>query len=175
MKYSISLTGIIVTVALFLSACTSGMKGDLCKKWTMDSSVMQDSIKASKAKMDAQVKLLNDSIAAAGSDSEKVSELEMNKTMRMSMYDYSSKMMSSLDSVMRTMYMEFKNDGSFEYNMGGKITTGKWTLDEANKKLITKEDGGEADTLHVDAVSANKLTFSRGNGSQQQMSLVPFK
>lgn len=174
MKYSTSL--IIATIALFLGACTSGMKGNLCKKWTPDSSIMQDSIKASKAKVDAQLKALDDSIAVAGNDSAKISGYKMSKTMCMNMAGYTSKMMSSLDSAMKTMYWEFKNDGSFEYNMGGKITAGKWTLDEATKKLVTREDGGgEIDTLHVDEVSANKLTISTGNNSAQAMSFIPFK
>ncbi len=176
MKYSISLLRITVIVALFLSACSSGMKGNLCKKWTPDPSVIQDSINASKTKTEAQLKLLDDSIAAAGNDSAKISELKMSKAMCISVSGYTSTMMNSLDSAMKTMYWEFKNDGSFEYNMGGKITSGKWTLDETNKKLLTKEDGaGQTDTLHVEEVSANKLTLSSGNSSMQQMSFVPYK
>ena len=175
MKNSTTLFSTLVIIALFFYACTSGMKGNLCKKWMIDSSSIQDSLKAGKAKLDAQLKSFDDSITAAGSDSAKVSILRMEKNMSANVYESSSKMMSSMDSMMKTMYMEFDKDGSYKYNMMGKVTSGKWTLDEGNKTIVTKGDVGDADTMNIVMVSADKLTLNKGKDSEDKMSFVPFK
>lgn len=79
-------------------------------------------------------------------------------------------MKGMIDQLKSTAFMEFKDGGKYEAQMGPKSETGTWSVIDDGKKLVTKMDnGGKSDTIPYEVMGDGKvkMTLKNPEGSME--------
>ena len=168
---SILVAAMAVALIASISSCGGGMKKNLTKKWQMTlSQADQDTMKAKTDRANAEMKAMDDSIAAypKPKDSLKVKEFQSHKDMIKAFMPSDEMMDMSKNTV------EFMEDGSVVMNMMGQEMKGKWSLLESDKKLVMTKDGDEkSDTSMIIELTADKMTLGHGADDKHPMTFIP--
>jgi lipocalin-like protein len=81
---------------------------------------------------------------------------------------YVEALKKQVESIKASSFFNYKEDGTYNYNLGGQTGAGKWKINDGGTEL-TLTEGGKSDINKVVELTENKLTIEapqpQGGGS----------